>query len=67
MPLVSQEERERPYKNMEQRLAAYRQECEARLQYELHMQASECLLHAEGIAWGIAWCCKHVLHAMKCR
>lgn len=33
-----QEDRERPYKTMEQRLAAYRQECEARLQEEVQRQ-----------------------------
>ena len=36
-----QEERERPYRSMEQRLAAYRQECEARLQDEVRRQVSE--------------------------
>ena len=35
-----QEERERPYKTMESRLAAYRQECEARLQDELRRQVT---------------------------
>jgi len=39
-----QEERERPYKSMEQRMAAYRQECEARLQQEVHRQASPLFL-----------------------
>ena len=33
-----QEDRERPYRTMEQRLAAYRQECEARLQEEVQRQ-----------------------------
>lgn len=33
-----QEDRERPYKTMEQRLAAYRQECETRLQEEVQRQ-----------------------------
>ena len=33
-----QEDRERPYKTVEQRLAAYRQECEARLQEEVQRQ-----------------------------
>jgi hypothetical protein len=41
---VVQEERERPYKSMEQRMAAYRQECEARLQQEVHRQASPLFL-----------------------
>ena len=36
-----QEERERPYRSMEQRLAAYRQECEARLQDEVRRQVCE--------------------------
>ena len=34
----AQEDRERPYKTMERRLAAYRQECEARLQEEVQRQ-----------------------------
>ena len=38
MARVVQEERERPYKSMEQRMAAYRQECEARLQEEVQRQ-----------------------------
>ncbi|KAL0029933.1 hypothetical protein WJX77_008191 [Trebouxia sp. C0004] len=37
----SQEERERPYKSMEQRLAAYRHECEARLQEEVQRQVGQ--------------------------
>ncbi len=40
MACVVQEERERPYKSMEQRMAAYRQECEARLQEEVRRQES---------------------------
>ncbi|KAL0053187.1 hypothetical protein WJX82_002174 [Trebouxia sp. C0006] len=37
----SQEERERPYKSMEQRMAAFRQECEARLQEEVQRQVGQ--------------------------
>ena len=33
-----QEDRERPNRTMEQRLAAYRQECEARMQEEVQRQ-----------------------------
>lgn len=42
MPLSGcvQEDRERPYKTMEQRLATYRQECEARLQEEVQRQVT---------------------------
>ncbi|KAL0036198.1 hypothetical protein WJX79_007778 [Trebouxia sp. C0005] len=36
-----QEERERPYKSMEQRMAAYRQECETRLQEEVRRQVGQ--------------------------
>ena len=39
-----QEDRERPYKTMEQRLAAYRQECEVRLQEEVQRQVNVTLL-----------------------
>lgn len=52
-----QEERERPYKNMEHRLTAYRQECEARLQYELQVQVSQTLLMHIKVA---AILCTHV-------
>ena len=35
---VLQEERERPYRSLEQQMAAYRQECETRLQEEVRRQ-----------------------------
>lgn len=61
-----QEERERPYKNMELRLTAYRQECEARLQRELQLQVSQTLLlHVKVMAIPCAHVATHcnALHA----
>ena len=60
-----QEDRERPYKTMEQRLAAYRQECEARLQEEVHRQVHThfCKAAFAHLAWPAPPAClAHTVH-----